>query len=171
MISISETITKLKLHLIQHHLVLTAVESCTGGLVSSKLTDFEGSSRWFDRGFVTYSNQAKIDLVSVDPKVLEKYGAVSEQVAKQMALGGLINSQSNYSISITGIAGPGGGTEQKPVGMVCFGWAWISKDNQYHSKVSTQLFKGDRQDIRLQSANYSLISLLEIVSLHYPMLK
>ena len=168
MIALSDTINQLKTHLIDHHLVLSAVESCTGGLVSSKLTDFEGSSQWFDRGFVTYSNQAKVDLVSVDPKTIDKYGAVSEPVAKQMALGGLINSQSQYSLSITGIAGPGGGTEEKPVGMVCFGWAWIEDDKQYHSKVATQLFKGDRQDIRLQSVNYSLSSLLNLIKSHYP---
>ena len=103
--------------------MLAMAESCTGGLVAESITSIAGSSAWFDRGFVTYSNAAKIDMLGVSGKTLEAFGAVSEQTAAEMAAGALRNSTSQIAGSITGIAGPGGGSEEKPVGTVCFGWA------------------------------------------------
>ena len=102
---------------------IALAESCTGGQLAAHLTAQAGSSLWFDRGFVTYSNASKIESVGVSPSIIEQYGAVSEEVAKAMAQGALNHSAAKTSIAITGIAGPGGATEYKPVGMVCFAWA------------------------------------------------
>ncbi|RFC66298.1 CinA family protein [Fulvimarina endophytica] len=105
---------------------IATVESCTGGLVAAALTEIAGSSAVFDRGFVTYSNTAKQELVGVEPHVLEAHGAVSEAVARQMAEGGRARAATTLCVSITGIAGPGGGTERKPVGLVHFACAGLS---------------------------------------------
>lgn len=137
--------------------MLAMAESCTGGLVAETMTRIAGSSAWFDRGFVTYSNAAKIDMLGVDSKTLEKFGAVSEQTAKEMAKGALKNSASQITGSITGIAGPDGGTQDKPVGMVCFAWAGINLP----VSASTQIFKGDRETIRQQAAIYMMAGLIE----------
>ena len=103
-------------------LVATA-ESCTGGMIISVLTDIPGSSSMVDRGFVTYSNEAKIEMIGVSPETLDKYGAVSEQIALEMAAGALTRSRAGIAMSVTGIAGPDGGAEEKPVGLVWFGLA------------------------------------------------
>lgn len=129
---------------------ITVAESCTGGLIACNLTELAGSSQWFDRGFITYSNEAKIDLLGVSAAQLSKYGAVSEVVAQQMALGALTNSLATISASVTGIAGPQGGSKKKPVGTVCFGF----KDDTGWSKTVTQHFDGDRAQIRTQSAQF-----------------
>ena len=102
--------------------MITCAESCTGGMVAAALTDLPGSSAMFDRGFVTYTNDAKVDLLDVSPAALDQFGAVSEQVAREMAQGALAHSKAQIAVSITGIAGPGG-SEHKPEGRVCFGLA------------------------------------------------
>ncbi len=132
--------------------VLTLAESCTGGLASAAITDVAGSSAWFDRGFITYSNTAKQEMLSVSAATLQLHGAVSEETAIEMATGALKHSQADIAASITGIAGPSGGSTTKPVGTVCF--AWISKTGDAMS--STQHFVGNRQSIRQQSIIHAL---------------
>jgi nicotinamide-nucleotide amidase len=127
--------------------VLSLAESCTGGLISALITNTAGSSAWFDSGLVTYSNQAKQDLLKVKETTLTQYGAVSEQVAMEMAIGALQQGRANIAASVTGIAGPDGGTMAKPVGTVCFAWA----SETFPSKTKTYLFQGNREQIREQS--------------------
>ncbi|MDI9819145.1 MULTISPECIES: CinA family protein [unclassified Legionella] len=110
-----------KLHLMQ--LQIATAESCTGGLIAGLLTDLPGSSAWFERGFVTYSNLAKEEMLGIQPALIQRYGAVSEQVAQAMAWGALECSAADISLAVTGIAGPDGGSVEKPVGTVCFAWA------------------------------------------------
>lgn len=139
--------------------MLVTAESCTGGMIATAITDYSGSSSWFERGFVTYSNLAKQQCLNVSQDIIEKYGAVSEQVAKLMAEGALANSDADVAIATTGIAGPDGGSEHKPVGTVCFGYA----SNSGISKSETILFKGDRASIRQQATNHALTTLTVIV--------
>ncbi|WP_206999288.1 CinA family protein [Trinickia mobilis] len=139
-------------------LTLVTAESCTGGMVATAITDISGSSGWFERGFVTYSNQAKHETIGVPADMLDKHGAVSEPVARAMAEGALRNSRAQVSLAITGIAGPGGGTKEKPVGMVVFAWS-----NRLHTAVETLVFKGDREQIRVQAAAHSLRGLLTLL--------
>ncbi|WP_395070429.1 CinA family protein [Paraburkholderia silvatlantica] len=139
-------------------LMLATAESCTGGMVATAITDISGSSVWFERGFVTYSNQAKTEMIGVPPELIDKHGAVSEPVARAMAEGALSNSRAQVSLAITGIAGPGGGTPEKPVGMVSFGWS-----NRLHTSVETLVFKGDREQIRVQAAAHALRGLLAFI--------
>ena len=128
------------------------VKSCTGGLVAKYITDIAGSSAWFDRGFVTYSNRSKQEMLGVDEQTLQENGAVSEAVVKQMALGALKRSAANYSIAVSGVAGPSGGSEAKPVGTVCFAWG-LDNDQVL---TETCHFVGDRESIREQAARYCL---------------
>ena len=138
--------------LLDRKLQLTTAESCTGGWLAKCCTDLKGSSAWFDRGFIPYTNKAKQDLLSVSSTTLEKYGAVSIQTAIEMAEGALKNSQASISVAITGIAGPTGGTKIKPVGTVCF--AFSIKNNP---TISAQyLFNGDRKMIRRQAVTTAL---------------
>ena len=137
-------------------MTLCTAESCTGGLLSAKLTEISGSSMVFDRAFITYSNQAKMDMLKVDMNTLESFGAVSEQVANEMLLGALNHSGSDLSISITGIAGPGGGSPEKPVGTVCFAWGSVQNGNH-----CTRHFSGDRSAVREQAVCFALSKLLE----------
>ncbi len=149
--------------LLAHDYFLAVAESCTGGSLSEIMTRITGSSAWFDRGFVTYSNDSKIDMLGVDEQSLTVHGAVSEEVAVEMALGTLKNSRADLTVSITGIAGPSGGTEEKPVGTVCIAWA----DRKGNVQSTTVHFDGDRQDVRQQScllAMQGLIEMLEKVS-------
>lgn len=134
---------------------LAVAESCTGGLVAAAATALPGSSQWFERGFVTYSNEAKISLLNVDANTLERHGAVSEATAKQMAEGALANSEADVAIATTGIAGPDGGTDDKPVGTVCFAWAC----RNHSTSTITQHFIGDRQSVREQATQYVLQAL------------
>lgn len=127
---------------------LALAESCTGGMVAQAVTGIAGSSAWFDRGFVTYSNQAKIEMLGVSSATLDIYGAVSEQTAIEMAVGALKNSHAQMTGSITGIAGPDGGRTEKPVGTVCFAWT----EAHIPTSTSTKYFKGNRQEIRQQAA-------------------
>lgn len=131
---------------------LVTAESCTGGGVAYHLTDLPGSSAWFERGFVTYSNASKEELLGVQPATLQQFGAVSEQTAQEMAEGALKHSQADFSLAITGIAGPDGGTIEKPVGTVWFAWASRHKQTQTH----LYLLEGDRQTIREKAIKISL---------------
>lgn len=136
---------------------LAAAESCTGGWVAQSVTAIAGSSAWFDRGFVTYSNAAKVDMLGVPETTLARHGAVSEAVARAMAQGALERSRADWSLAITGIAGPGGGTDDKPVGTVCF--AWAGKDRG--CEAQTCHFGGDRTAVREQSVRHALQQLIE----------
>lgn len=144
--------------LIAHKRVLTLAESCTGGMVSALLTEIPGSSSWFDSGFVVYSNQAKLDALNVKSQHIELYGAVSEEVAADMAVGALFQGRASLAASITGIAGPGGGSEEKPVGTVCFGWAGENRP----VITCTKRFDGNRSSIRLQATKACLEGLLSL---------
>ena len=135
---------------------LAVAESCTGGGVGYALTSLSGSSSWFHGGFITYSNQAKQDMLQISAALLEKYGAVSNDVAEAMAAGVLLVSKASCSLSVTGIAGPDGGSDDKPVGMVCFAWACREKP----IVTETMQFFGDRASIREQSVHFALSGLL-----------
>lgn len=137
--------------------MLSMAESCTGGMVAEAVTRIPGSSAWFDRGFVTYSNAAKIDMLGVQIKTLENSGAVSEQTAAEMALGALKHSAAQIAGSITGIAGPSGGTEAKPVGTVCFAWAGLN----FPLATAIRRFSGNREEIRQQAAIFMMAGLIE----------
>ena len=131
--------------------IIVGAESCTGGLVAAVLTSVSGSSAWVDRGFVTYSNEAKIEMLGVSSKTLDACGAVSEETAREMAAGALKSSRATMAYSVTGVAGPTGGTSAKPVGMVCFGFATVNGVTSF-----THHFKGDRSAVREQSVNFVL---------------
>ncbi|WP_337165854.1 nicotinamide-nucleotide amidase [Vibrio fluvialis] len=141
--------------------ILVTAESCTGGGVATAVTDIAGSSAWFDRAFVTYSNEAKQEMIGVKAATLEQYGAVSEPVVVEMVHGALKHSQGSVGISISGIAGPGGGSAEKPVGTVCF--AWASKHGWLH--VETQHFAGDRVQVRYQAVQHALLTLSKYLSM------
>lgn len=140
--------------------MLALAESCTGGMVAQAITSIAGSSVWFDRGFVTYSNAAKIEMLGVSAETLEKFGAVSEEIAIEMALGALKNSHTQIAGSITGTAGPGGGSSEKPVGTVCFAWAKINMPTE----AITKKFIGNREEIRQQAATALMAGLIERLS-------
>jgi nicotinamide-nucleotide amidase len=138
--------------------MLTLAESCTGGWAAQTVTAIAGSSAWFDRGFVTYSNAAKQEMLGVTSFTLATHGAVSEHTALEMALGALRHSHANIAASITGIAGPDGGTAEKPVGTVCLAWATpagLSKSTLLH-------FSGSREQVRQQSVKAALEGLLQL---------
>lgn len=137
--------------------MLALAESCTGGMVSAAVTDIAGSSAWFDRGFITYSNAAKQEMLNVSEKTLAQHGAVSEETALAMALGALENSQAHIAASITGIAGPTGGSADKPVGTVCF--AWVNKKGL--TITATKHYTGNREAVRQQAATQSISGLLD----------
>lgn len=141
---------------LKNKLKFATAESCTGGLIAASITEISGSSQWFDRGFVTYTNEAKMQMLGVEAKVLSEYGAVSIQVAKQMALGAILHSSADIAVAVTGIAGPSGGTEQKPVGTVCIGFA---KKNQ-EVIAKRHLFLGSRAEVRYQTVVEALRGML-----------
>jgi nicotinamide-nucleotide amidase len=138
---------------------LVTAESCTGGWVAQAVTSVAGSSAWFERGFVTYSNAAKQELLGVNGKTLEKHGAVSEETAREMAQGALAHSKGTLALAVTGVAGPSGGTKAKPVGMVCFAWA-----TRRGTRSETKHFSGDRQSVRRQSVIRALEGVLETLA-------
>lgn len=131
---------------------LVTAESCTGGLIASQITELPGSSAWFERGFVTYSNLAKQQMLAVPEQLIAQYGAVSEEVAKAMAKGALHNSVGDIALAVTGIAGPDGGSVEKPVGTVCFGWAVRGGV----SRAIRHQFSGTRHEIRFAAACVAL---------------
>lgn len=138
-------------------LVAATAESCTGGWVAQAITSVSGSSDWFDRGFVTYSNDAKREMLGVREETLARHGAVSEETAREMAAGALAASRAQVAVAITGVAGPTGGTPQKPVGMVCFAWALPGA----RVESVTKRFDGDREAVRRQSVVFALEGMLE----------
>lgn len=140
--------------LISKNMSIAVAESCTGGLLSSSLTSIPGASSYFNCGFITYSNESKIKMLNVDSQTIELFGAVSEKVAHEMAMGAGQNSQSDLAISVTGIAGPSGGTAEKPVGMVCFGFYVEGRVS-----TTTQFFSGVRSEIVSESIAFALTEL------------
>ncbi|NIF34189.1 MULTISPECIES: nicotinamide-nucleotide amidase [Enterobacteriaceae] len=134
---------------------VTTAESCTGGWIAKVITDVAGSSAWFERGFVTYSNEAKHQLIGVNETTLEAYGAVSKGVVLEMAQGALAAAKADYAVSVSGIAGPDGGTPEKPVGTVWFGFA----DKHGRTLAKVQRFDGDRDAVRRQATEFALQSL------------
>ncbi len=136
--------------------MMATAESCTGGLIAAHCTDLPGSSRWFERGLVTYSNAAKTDLLGVQPDVIAAQGAVSEAVARAMALGAIYRTPARVSVAVTGIAGPDGGSSGKPVGTVWLAWCI---DGQVHAE--RQNFGGDRQSVRQATVDWALQGLLQ----------
>jgi nicotinamide-nucleotide amidase len=161
MVTLNSLAIELGAVLKDHNLTLALAESCTGGLVAAKITDIAGSSAWFDRGFVTYSNESKIEMLGVRAETLEKYGAVSEQVATVMAHGALKNSHAQVAGSITGIAGPDGGSKEKPVGTVCFAWV----GTKLPLSTTTKRFFGNREEVRQQAAIAMMAGLIERLKL------
>ncbi len=137
--------------------MLALAESCTGGWAAASVTAIPGSSAWFERGFVTYSNTAKVEMLGVQPETLGRYGAVSEHTALEMALGALRHSQAQCAAAITGIAGPDGGSPDKPVGTVCFAWA-----SPVTTQTATLHLAGSRQEIRRQSVEHALRGLIAL---------
>ena len=138
---------------------LVSAESCTGGWVAQAVTSIAGSSAWFERGFVTYSNETKRELLGVKAATLRKYGAVSEQTAREMARGALARSKGDLALAVTGIAGPGGGSPDKPVGTVCFAWSY-----QKRLRSETRRFPGDRDSVRRKSVVRALEGVLETLA-------
>lgn len=145
--------------LLKNQYMLATAESCTGGLIAATCTDQSGSSAWFDRGFVTYSNAAKTEMLGVDPALIQTHGAVSEPVAQAMVLGALAHSPAQVAVAVTGVAGPTGGSGDKPVGTVWFGLA-------VPGQVVTErcLFPGDRAAVRAATVQHGLQRLVQLLS-------
>jgi nicotinamide-nucleotide amidase len=137
--------------------LVAVAESCTGGLVAKRITDVAGSSGWFERGLVVYSNQAKQDLLGVPPEVLEQFGAVSRECAQAMARGLLVMTPAHWAVAVTGIAGPGGGSPEKPVGLVWLAWARRGGEPE----AEALRLSGSRQEIREAAAAAALQGLLK----------
>jgi nicotinamide-nucleotide amidase len=167
--TLEHSICALAANLLRRGWMLSTAESCTGGMIAAACTDLAGSSQWFERGVVSYSNEAKHDMLGVPKALIEQHGAVSEAVAQAMVLGALNTSQAQVAMAVTGIAGPTGGSASKPVGTVCFAWglptdggpavgaetAWV--------KVQTCHFQGDRAAVRQATLTHALGQLLELL--------
>jgi len=141
--------------------MMATAESCTGGLIAGACTDLAGSSAWFERGFVTYSNAAKIELLGVDTALIDTHGAVSEAVARAMAEGAIARSAAQAAVAVTGVAGPTGGSPEKPVGTVWFGW---SVGGQV--RTERRRFEGDRAAVRAATVHYALQTLVGLLGPH-----
>ncbi|MEO8013960.1 MAG: CinA family protein [Polaromonas sp.] len=139
--------------------LMATAESCTGGMIAAACTDLAGSSNWFERGFVTYSNAAKSELLGVDAALIERHGAVSEAVARAMAQGAVARSHAQAAVAVTGVAGPGGGSPDKPVGTVWFGWTTPAG-----TVTEMKRFDGDRASVRQASVVHALMRLLELLT-------
>lgn len=150
-------VEELTLLLRDQNKMMTSAESCTGGLIAAAMTDRAGSSSVYERGFITYSNESKVELLGVKPATLETFGAVSDAVAREMAAGALSNSRADIAVSVTGIAGPGGGSPEKPVGLVFIGIA--HRDGLLN--VSPHIFDGGRLSIRQQTVETALRLLID----------
>ncbi len=151
-----QIVTELAAHLRRRGWSIACAESCTGGGIAAALTDLAGSSAWFDRGFVTYSNQAKQEMLGVSAQTLTRHGAVSRETVLEMATGALLRSQVQLSVAVSGVAGPGGGTPDKPVGTVWLAWA-----TQDSAVASHRVFSGDRTQVRRAAVDAALRGLLE----------
>ena len=153
-----ELVEQLSIKLKERGLMLATAESCTGGMIAAAMTERAGSSSVFERGFVTYSNDSKMELLGVSAATIDKFGAVSAETAEAMALGALKFSRAHITVSVTGIAGPSGGTDEKPVGLVYIGWG--TRDN---IQVKEHHFKGDRAAVRQQTTAAALKHLLDFL--------
>jgi nicotinamide-nucleotide amidase len=155
--------------LLHHGWMLATAESCTGGMIAAHCTDLAGSSQWFERGFVTYSNEAKHDMLGVDHALITQHGAVSEATAQAMALGALRHSKAQVSLAVTGVAGPTGGSKDKPVGTVWFAWALPSDSGPTVGadtawvKTECMHFEGDRAAVRTATAQHALRTMLQLI--------
>jgi nicotinamide-nucleotide amidase len=141
----------------ERRLKLVTAESCTGGWIAQSVTSVSGSSEWFERGFVTYSDESKQEQLGVRAATLARYGAVSEETAREMAAGALAHSRAQVAVSVTGVAGPSGGTPEKPVGTVCLAWA----GGNGGARSAALQFSGDRESVRRQSVIAALQGVLE----------
>jgi nicotinamide-nucleotide amidase len=156
----------------QHGWMLATAESCTGGMIAANCTNLSGSSHWFERGFVTYSNEAKHEMLGVDSVLISEHGAVSEPVAQAMALGAMRRSQAQVTLAVTGVAGPTGGSADKPVGTVWFAWATPSDTGPTLGaetawvKTECMQFNGDRAAVREAAAQHALRTLLDLLQQH-----
>lgn len=139
-----------------HNFKITTAESCTGGMIAAAITEVVGSSAYFERGFITYSNEAKMEQLGVNPVTIQTFGAVSEQCARLMARGAIAHSLADIAVSVTGIAGPGGGSVDKPVGLVYIG---LSDDT--HATVYKHVFEGDRSSIRQQTVEAAITHVID----------
>lgn len=151
--------TELGVELQKNNLLFTCAESCTGGLLSQSIVSVPGSSAWFGCSFITYSNISKHKILGVSKNTLNDFGAVSEEVVDEMVSGALKESKSNLGIAISGIAGPGGGTPQRPVGTVCVAW----KLNESKSIIETFLFEGSRNEVRYQTVIKALEGAIDLI--------
>jgi len=138
--------------------MMATAESCTGGLIAGACTDLSGSSNWFERGFISYSNAAKTEMLGVDTALIDAHGAVSEPVARAMAEGALRHSRAQVSVAVTGVAGPTGGSADKPVGTVWFGWCVAGR-----STTEVRRFDGDRASVRAQTVQHALAGLVVLL--------
>lgn len=154
----TDAVAGLALQLPRHGWMMATAESCTGGLIAAACTDRAGASHWFDRGFVTYSNIAKSELLGVPMALIQRHGAVSQEVAAAMARGAVQEDPARVSVAVTGVAGPGGGSPDKPVGTVWFGWC-------VRGEIHTQrmLFPGDRGSVREHTVAHALEQLLSLL--------
>lgn len=142
-----------------HGMLLATAESCTGGAVAQAVTEISGSSSWFERGFVTYANIAKVEMLGVSQATLDAYGAVSEPTVREMAEGALLHSHAHIALAVSGVAGPAGGTPEKPVGMVWFAWSLRNGD----TRAQVHHFAGSRSEVRAQSVRIALQGVLELL--------
>lgn len=149
-------------NLLRRGFMLTTAESCTGGWVAQAVTAIPGSSQWFERGYVTYSNAAKVESLGVRPATLERWGAVSEATVREMAEGALAHSHAQVAVAVSGVAGPGGGTLEKPVGTVCLAWAAAGRETRAHC----QFFLGNREAVRHQAVEAGLLGILDLLHGH-----
>lgn len=156
--TLTEQLAKALLH---HGWMLATAESCTGGMIASQCTDLSGSSHWFERGFVTYSNEAKQEMLGVNAALIAEHGAVSAPVAQAMALGAMRHSRAQVTVAVTGVAGPNGGSVDKPVGTVWLAWATPSD-----VKTEVMHFSGDRAAVRETTTQHALKTLLDLLQPH-----
>ncbi len=161
---VEQLVEQIAFELRQRQWMLVTAESCTGGGVSQALTSLAGSSAWFERGYVTYSNRSKQEMLGVGDELIVRHGAVSVEVVEAMAKGALVNGGGQVSLAISGIAGPSGGSALKPVGTVCFSWVI----NKISFITDTVVFNGDRGSIRAQAVVYSLRGLLHVLKKKVP---
>jgi len=157
-LTVAALCAELATRLVQQRWMMATAESCTGGLIAGACTDLSGSSAWFERGFVTYSNEAKNEMLGVDAALIAQHGAVSEPVALAMATGALGHSRAQVSVAVTGVAGPTGGSVEKPVGTVWFGW-----DVAGEMVSEMRRFDGDRAAVRAATVRHALVRLLEML--------